>query len=195
MDFTNAGVGAWLGAAIAGVALLWGWLYWRAGRDIGAQRFFRNQTCHFQTLRVFNDIPAGGADAGEILQAIRTIRSGDAQSWYAGWEAAGTRVLTLADRAKDARSKGAALHRGHNYLRTAQFLLPPDDPKRPAAFERERAAFYSGLRTLGVRHEVFAAPFGATSLKCVYYPALSADAGKPLIVFFGGIDSSCASRV
>ena len=188
--FANAGVGTWLAAAIAGVAVLWGLLRWSRGRDTGAQRFFRNQTCHFQTLRVFNDIPAGGADTGEILQAIRTIRSGDGQSWYTGWEAAATRAVALADRTKDLRSRGAALHRGHNYLRTAQFLLPPDDPKRPAAFERDRAAFYAGLHSLGVRHQVFGARLGAASLKCVYYPALHADAHKPLIVFFGGYDST-----
>jgi hypothetical protein len=40
---------------------------WRRGADVGQTRFFHNQTYHFQTLRVFNDIPAGGADTGEIL--------------------------------------------------------------------------------------------------------------------------------
>ena len=148
-SFASAGVGTWLAVAIAGVVLPWGLLRWRRSRDTGAQRFFRSQTCHFQTLRVFNDISAGGADTGEILQVIRTIRSGDGQSWYTGWEAAATRELALTNHSKDSRSRGAALHRGHNYLPTAQFLLPPEDPKRPAAFERDRAAFYSGLQGQG----------------------------------------------
>jgi hypothetical protein len=119
-------------------------------RDVGQVRFFENQTYHFQTLRVFNDIAAGGAETGEILEATRGVKAGDAQSWYAGWDAAGRRALALADTAPDRRSRGSALMRAHTYFRTAQFLLPPDDHKRPPAFERDNRAFYEGLKALGV---------------------------------------------
>jgi hypothetical protein len=80
---------------------------WRRGADVGQTRFFHNQTYHFQTLRVFNDIPAGGADTGEIS----SIRSGDAQSWYRGWEAAAERAMALAARSfrKRGRRTGQAL--------------------------------------------------------------------------------------
>ena len=51
--------------------LLLAFICWKQRADVGQRRFFRNQTYHFQTLRVFNDIPAGGADTGEIIvQAI-----------------------------------------------------------------------------------------------------------------------------
>ena len=139
---------------------------------------------------MFNDIPAGGGDTGEILQAIRSVRSGDAQSWYAGWEAAGRRALALAAGAQDALSRGGALLRAHSYLRTAQFLLPPHDPKRPDAFARDNAAFYEGLRTLDVRHEIFRAPYSGTDLKALYYPGPEGAEAKPLIVFCGGYDST-----
>jgi pimeloyl-ACP methyl ester carboxylesterase len=163
---------------------------WRRGADVGQTRFFHNQTYHFQTLRVFNDIPAGGADTGEILQAISSIRSGNAQSWYRGWEAAAERAMVLAADARDAHSRGGALLRAHNYLRTAQFLLPPNDPKRPTAFAKDNAAFYQGLQALAVRHEVFTAPYLDTSLKAIYYLGPKGADAKPLIVFFGGYDST-----
>ncbi|MGO9004958.1 MAG: alpha/beta hydrolase family protein [Beijerinckiaceae bacterium] len=163
---------------------------WRRGTEVGQTRFFLNQTYHFQTLRVFNDIPAGGADTGEILQAIKSIRSGDAQSWYRGWEAAAERTMALAAGARDAQSRGGALLRAHNYFRTAQFLLPPNDPKRPTAFAKDTAAFYEGLDALAVRHEVFAAPYLDASLKAIYYPGAEGANAKPLIVFFGGYDST-----
>src|SRR5471030_2688546 len=179
-----------VGAALLVATLLLAFLWWKQRVDVGQRRFFRNQTYHFQTLRVFNDIPAGGADTGEILEAIRSVRSGDAQSWYTGWETAARRAMALATDARDAQSRGGALLRAHNYLRTAQFLLPPDDPKRPDAFARDNAAFYEGLRALGVRHEVFRAPYLGTSLKAVYYRGPEGAAAKPLIVFFGGYDST-----
>jgi pimeloyl-ACP methyl ester carboxylesterase len=183
-----------LGVVIIVAALLAGMLLvafiWWNRADVGRRRFFRNQTYHFQTLRAFNDIPAGGADTGEILQAIRSIRSGDAQSWYAGWEAPARRALALADEARDGLSRGGALLRAHTYLRTAQFLLPPYDPKRRDAFARDNAAFYEGLRTLGVRHQVFRAPYLGTDLKASYYPGPEGADMLPLIVFCGGYDST-----
>jgi alpha-beta hydrolase superfamily lysophospholipase len=163
---------------------------WLGPQQRGQTRYFENQTYHFQTLRAFNDIPAGGADTGEILEAIRGIRSGDAQSWYQGWNDAGERVLKLARAARDPESRGGALMRAHNYFRTAQFLLPPDDPKRPAAFTRDNEAFYEGLQILKVPHEVLKVPYGDHSLKAVYYPGPVGSEKLPLIVFFGGYDST-----
>ena len=177
-------------AAVLATVLFIAFIWWKRRADVGQRRFFRNQTYHFQTLRVFNDIPAGGADTGEILQAIRSIRSGDAQRWYVAWEAAARRALALAADAQDRLSHGGALLRAHSYLRTAQFLLPPNDPKRPNAFARDNAAFYEGLQTLGVHHELFQAPYAGTHLKADYYPAPEGAEAKPLIVFCGGYDST-----
>jgi dienelactone hydrolase len=80
--------------------------------------------------------------------------------------------------------------RASNYFRTAEFLLPPDDPKRPATFEQSTSTFYAGLSALAVPHEVIAVPYGDASLKAVYYPAGDAAPQRPLIVFFGGYDST-----
>lgn len=50
----------------------------------GSTQFFAGRAYHFQTVRVLDAIPFGRADTSEVLQTIRHIRTGDAQSWHAG---------------------------------------------------------------------------------------------------------------
>lgn len=39
--------------------------------------------------------------------------------------------------------------RASTYQRTAEFLIPPDDPKRPESSEKTGRYFFKGLDTLG----------------------------------------------
>jgi hypothetical protein len=82
----------------------------------GNGRFFTNQTYHFETLRSLGYIPSGAADLGEVLEAVKLITEGDAQSWYAEWSALADRVLAIAERTNDTLSKGGAYLRAQNYL-------------------------------------------------------------------------------
>ena len=54
-------------------------------RDVGQGRFFADQTYHFQTLRVLNDVPSDGADTAEVLETIKRVRSGFACKRSARW--------------------------------------------------------------------------------------------------------------
>jgi|307.fasta_scaffold289167_2 hypothetical protein len=45
-------------------------------------RFFSNQTYHFETLRAIGYTVSGGADIGEVLETVKQIEEGDAQSWF-----------------------------------------------------------------------------------------------------------------
>ncbi len=158
-------------------------------RDVGRGRFFADQTYHFQTLRVFNDIAADGADTSEALETIRHIRSGDAQEWFQAWSRTGDRVAARAEATADRIGKGRALLRAHNYYRTAEFFLLPDDAKRPMSGQKNIQCFYAGLDALGVTYERIRAPYGAGHhLEAVYYPADRGDPEKPLIVLGGGFD-------
>jgi alpha-beta hydrolase superfamily lysophospholipase len=160
-------------------------------RDVGHGRFFADQSYHFQTLRALNDIQANGADTSEVLETIKHIRSGDAQGWFQAWSQTGDRVAAMADATTDNIAKGRALLRAHNYYRTAEFFLPPNDPKRPISAEKNIRSFYAGLDTLGVAHERIRVPYGtAHHLQAVYYPADREDLEKPLIVLGGGFDST-----
>jgi alpha-beta hydrolase superfamily lysophospholipase len=178
-------------AVIAALATIIGAYAVSDYRDVGRDRFFHDQTYHFQTLRALNDIAADGADTSEVLETIKHIRSGDAQGWFRAWSQTGDRVAALAGATSDRIARGRALLRAHNYYRTAEFFLPPDDPKRAGSAEKNIRSFYAGLDALGVAYQRIRVPYGAEHhLEAVYYPAVPHDAKKPLIVLGGGFDST-----
>ncbi len=152
-------------------------------------RFFTTQEFHYETLRNAGYIASGSAELGEVLETVKGIAEGDAQSWYTAWEATADRVLALAERTQDSLSKGGAYMRASTYQRTAEFLLPPDDPKRPGSFEKTGSYFFKGLDTLGVRYERVTVQYGAASLRALYYPGPLGAESKPLLMFGGGFDS------
>ena len=156
----------------------------------GQPRFFSDQAYHFQTLRALNDIRADGADTSEVLETIKHIKEGDAQGWYEAWGKTGNCVLQRAEKITDPTSRGQAYLRAHNYLRTAEFFLPPHDPKRPPAFKKNVEAFHLGLSALHVRYQRIQVPYGAHHLNAIYYPGPAGAESKPLIVLCGGFDST-----
>jgi hypothetical protein len=153
----------WL--ALAGACLV-GVIAYAALRreDVGQGRFFADQTYHFQTLRVLNDVPSDGADTAEVRLAAATT---------------------------DRIAKGRALLRAHNYCRTAEFFLRPDDAKRPVSAAKNVRSFYAGLDVLGVAYQQIKVAYGeGHHLDAVYYPAAEGGAVRPLIVLGGGFDST-----
>src|SRR3974390_1119801 len=123
-------------------------------------RFFANPTFHFETLRNAGYVASNCADLGEILETVKVIAEGDVESWYAAWEATADRVLALAERTQDSLSKGGAYIRACTYQRMGEFMLPPDDPKRPGSLEQIGHYFSKGLDTLGVRYERITVQYG-----------------------------------
>lgn len=159
-------------------------------QDQGNPRYFQNQHYHFQTLRVAGVAPADGADLSEIAETIRHIVAGDDQGWHRAWSATAARIEHLAGAYADPVSKGLALFRAHNYYRTAEFMLPPSDPKRSDTFDKSQDTFNRGLDALGVPHERIAVPFDGIALNAVFFPGPAPKSGKPLIVVVGGFDST-----
>lgn len=159
------------------------------GGDKGNQRFFRDQTYHHLTMRVLGQIPYGGADTGEVLETVKHIESGDAESWFAAWYATAERVQAMATHLKDPVSRGRALLRSHNYYRTAEFLLDPYDKRRQDTWSKNIGAFYGGLDALGVAYRKMEIRYGSGHLNALYL-AGAGDKTKPLIVVCGGVDST-----
>jgi pimeloyl-ACP methyl ester carboxylesterase len=124
-----------------------------------------------------------------MLETTKLITECDIDSWYAAWSATADRVLELAEHTQDPLSKGGAYMRASTYQRLGEFLLTPDDPKRPASFEKTGRLFFQGLDALGVRYEYFSAPFERGRLRALYLPGPVGSEKKPLIVLVGGFDS------
>jgi pimeloyl-ACP methyl ester carboxylesterase len=124
-----------------------------------------------------------------MFETVKVISEGDPQSWYTAWEATAERVLALAERTREPLSKGGGYMRASTYQRMAEFLLPPDDPKRPGSLEKISSSFFKGLDTLGVRYERLTVPYGGRNLRALYFPGPQGAETKPLIMFGGGFDS------
>jgi hypothetical protein len=152
-------------------------------------RFFANQTFHYETLRNAGHILSQCADLGEMLETTKEITEGDLQSWYGAWAATADRLEALAARTQDPLSKGGAYMRASTYQRMGEFLLPPDDPKRPKSFDKTVRLFFQGLDALGVRYECYSAPYENGRLRALYLPGPAGSEKKPLIVALGGYDS------
>jgi alpha-beta hydrolase superfamily lysophospholipase len=157
---------------------------------VGADRFYEDQPYHFQTLRVFTNIPYGGADTGEILTTIKKARQGDEESWFHAWEGMATRVEKSGRKLRNPVSRGRALLRAHNYYRTAEFFLAPQDPRRDESFRKSVEVFHDGLDALGVKRELISVPFGDNTLNAIYYPGPEGWDSKPLIMACTGYDGT-----
>ncbi|PWT82448.1 MAG: dipeptidyl aminopeptidase [Blastocatellia bacterium] len=155
----------------------------------GAVRFFNTVNFRFQTLRALMETPAGSADINEVLETLKLIVDGDVQSWYANWSALSDRVFELAESTADRLSSGNAYLRAHNYQRTAEFLLPPDDPKRPASWDKSLARYGKGLGRLRVAYEQISIPYEGGNLRAHFFPGGPESGEKPLIMIVGGFDS------
>jgi hypothetical protein len=150
--------------------------------------FFRDRAFDFETTRVMWYAPVGGADLGEVMSAVGRIRAGDPGSWHDGWHRVAAMLLARAQRLADPVSRGRALLRASNYLRTAEFFLSPGDTRRGAASLLGRESFDEGLRSLGVNFARSAVPFGGAELETLFFPAPRQGAGD-LLVVHGGFDS------
>jgi len=154
----------------------------------GISRLFKDKTFHFEALRLFNHIPSGGADTGEIIETIKRIKGGDEESWYQEWKKMAELVENIADNIKyDLTGKGYAYTRAYNYYRSAEFFMLDTDPRKKEMTEKSYDTFYKALKYLNVNYEVFEAPYENISLRAVYYPG---DKNKPLIVIVSGYDST-----
>jgi alpha-beta hydrolase superfamily lysophospholipase len=191
MSFKSEGVMRRYGWIALGVTVLaLAYVFWPRPAPLGNPRFFADQTYNFETMRVLSDNAPAGGDSNEATQAIAQIKTGDAESWYAAWNAEGDRLIALAAKTADPIGKGHELLRAHTYYRSAEFFLDPHDPKRPVVWKKNIAAFYAGLDTLGVRYERISVPYGSHHLNAVYYPGPAGAEAKPLIVLVGGYDST-----
>jgi len=71
-------------------------------------RFFANPTFHFQTSRNAGYTVSDHVDLVEVLETVKVVDEGDAQSWYTAWKVTADLVLALAERTQDSLGEGRA---------------------------------------------------------------------------------------
>jgi len=152
-------------------------------------RFFADQTFHFETLRNAGYTFAQCADLGEMLETTKQITEGDLESWYTAWASTADRVEALAERTQDRISKGDAYMRASTYQRLAEFLLSPDDPRRPNSLDKAVRRFLQGMDALGVQYQYFSIAYEHGRLRALSLPGPAGSEKKPLIMAVGGYDS------
>jgi hypothetical protein len=57
-------------------------VFWPKKADIGAPRFFADQTYNFQTIRALDDVSGIGGDFGETRETISGLKAGDATTAF-----------------------------------------------------------------------------------------------------------------
>ncbi len=153
---------------------------------------FSGKAFDYQTLRAMAYTTFGGAEPGEVLTTAERIDDGDVESWHAEWREMAERVERSADdarRADHVRTARSAYLRAHNYHRTAEFFLPPDDSRRRQTYERSREAFRAGMALLDTPPQRVEIPYEETTLPGYLYRAGEGDGRHPTLVCLGGFDS------
>ncbi|MEY7851812.1 alpha/beta hydrolase family protein [Natrarchaeobius sp. A-rgal3] len=156
---------------------------------------FSSRAFDYQTIRAMAYTTFGGAEPGEVLATVERIDEGDTDAWHARWLETARRVERLADDAAEAgneRTARGAYFRAHTYYRTAEFFLPPADPRRLSTYDRSREAFRAGLALLDSPTTTLEIPYEGTTLPgYLLLPPDSAGAREPYptVVCLGGFDS------
>ena len=55
------------------------------GNSFSVELIFKDPQYSFQTLRALGYAVSGGADVGEVLKTVYSIKEGDDESWYREW--------------------------------------------------------------------------------------------------------------
>jgi hypothetical protein len=149
-----------------------------SGMISGLSFFPERPDWEIQTLRLIAESEYGGADIFECLRlAVRIRARGLTEDvWREEWMALGR---SLATEGIDFSSETGALPtevtrasaslRAMNYLRTAEFFMPYDDPGRLELFMESRAAFRKALPHLPVDIEPVVVPAAAESYEGYIY--------------------------
>ena len=152
-------------------------------------QIFDSWPFHFEALRAMWYCPVGGSDYGEVMSIVPEIRDGDFNSWFQEWRKLAVRIADRADSFKDDVSRGKALLRSSNYMRTAEFFLTPEDPRRSEAQAFAQERFYAGLGTLQIQHTRSQVDYGNAKMETLFLPSSRQEAQDVLVVH-GGFDST-----
>ena len=156
-------------------------------RGYGHGTLFPSKQFHYQALRTMGHSFYRGAAPGEVMHVISEVEDEDEESWRKGWLAMADRCEQMAESAIDNISRGNALLRASNYLRTAEYFIDRDRPDEQRLYERSTFLFRQALESLGFRFSMYYAKWENGRMRNYFFQG---NADKPLIMICGGYDST-----
>lgn len=159
--------------------------------------FAKDSDRDFQVRCLLGLAPAGGAEIGEVLAAVRDVRDAAPGPWGAMWRALGDRVARQGADALTAgrrRSGAAASLRAANYLALAveAAAAGTDEAAMADAFAAHRAAWDAFAENAPYSMVRIGVPCGDVVMPGHLF--LSGDGPRPTVVFVNGSDGSISSE-
>jgi hypothetical protein len=164
-------------------------------------KFFKNTWLDFEVIRILGTAPNGGAELCEVLEAVGSIKEGDAESWHKAWQAQAARAEATAKRCLAAGERELARRaflRASQYTRASGYMFvgqtpSKQDPRGLPIAEKLVELFKEGVSLLegGVRFLDIPYPGGVDLKGYLYLPPASKHLpGKiPILINCGGADS------
>ncbi len=145
---------------------------------------------------IFNSIPAGGGDVGEVhlvgQRLMEASRRDDTDAWFREWYALAERLEAMA---ADALRRGDLVNARETYLRACHYyqaadrLAPHTDPRKVSAYQDSLRCFEAARLLLAPAGERVEIPYEDTALPAYYFqPARRECERAPVVVFFDGLD-------
>ncbi|GAB3618367.1 alpha/beta hydrolase [Okibacterium endophyticum] len=152
--------------------------------------FYRNDDFDFDVRIALGLAPSGGADAGEVLQAIASVGEKDVDGWFAAWTGLGERVQAIADASAAAGhsvSAAAASLRAANYYGIAVNAAAglADDSRVLSTFRAHRASWDRFVDHAPISIERVRIPYEGTALPGWFVSGSEAGQRQTLIMVNG----------
>lgn len=157
------------------------------------ERFFKDEDFEFMMDLALGATYHRGADVGECMATAARIKNGDAESWFAEWQATAAATAATAESCESAGhsvSAADAWLRAATYYDTATFFLDStDDPDRmKPTWELHRSAWEGFARCHSPTIERVAIPYEDTGLEGWLFRVDDADTRRPLLILNNGSD-------
>jgi alpha-beta hydrolase superfamily lysophospholipase len=154
---------------------------------------FKDELYDAQLLRAVGHAGHQGAEIGECLATVATVRELDADGWYDAWMKTARRVHALADESLAAgqtvSARGAYL-RASNYFRTAYVFIfkKPIDERLRRAYDGQSETFRRAAALFRPAFEFVDIPYEGGALPA--YLAKVDERRRPVMILVGGYDST-----
>ncbi|RDL40493.1 Uncharacterized protein BP5553_00472 [Venustampulla echinocandica] len=165
-------------------------------------KFFKNTWLNFEVIRILGTAPNGGAELCEVLQAVSSIKEGDAESWRDAWRTQAERAEATAIRCVEAGNRELAKRaflRASNYTRASGYMFvgstpSKQDPRCLGIAEKGVELFKRGVGLLEGEVKFLDIPYpGGVDLKGYLYlphPSKRIPGKIPILINCGGADST-----